>query len=583
MLLNSRLARWLRDYTKRRRVFFTYAAIGVSGIVIDILLFALLVYLLHINPAVATIISTSFGITNNFLWNAAYNFKKKDGLWRRFFAFYGIGIAGIVASALIVLLLADIFAVDPLIVKLLSLPPVVIGQYFLNKRFSFGQKLPSVRRVGQFVKTHKLLFAVYIIFAALSVLSVKFTPYVPNSLGAPDEGQHYGKNVEFILDHHRLPVSGQDDIDSLSTCRDNPFGQATCLYSYQFTPAFSYVLSAMTAKIGNAVGLSSLNGARLASTLWGLVYITGVYLISRLFISYRWAVGLTAIAAFIPQVIFISSYVSDDIHSLALSTLLVYTSLAYIKFGQTKLRWWFYLSFGLLFLSKYNYFVLALVPAVLLVARWFHTKDWRPLIKDGGWMAVAALLLAGPWFLRNWLLYHDLMGMNFTLLEMSKYHAPGVRWSFLDPQSYLLLFRFDALNTLFESFFARFGYMYVRLGESYYTLLKLAAVAGLTALWAFGNRKVRQALGIAVGLVVLMICLITANAFIYDFQFQGRYLFSTIAVFVAVVAFALSQLKAAKRQNIAKGWLFGGLCVMAVVLLQSVLVVGTNLVGFYIK
>lgn len=576
---NGRFALWLEG--KSRQTFLKYSLVGVSGIAIDALVFALLVFTLNVHPALATIISTSCGITNNFLWNALYNFKTKDNLWRRFAAFYGVGLAGIVASALIVLLFADIFAIDPLAVKLFSLPPIVIGQYFLNKRYSFGDKQPSIAKLWTFIKIDKLLLVVYAVFIVLSVLLVRFTPYTPGTVGAPDEWQHFGKNVQFILENHRLPIAGQDDIDSLSVCRDNNYGQAVCLYSYQFTPGFNYVTRALTAKLGELVGLSPLTGARLASTLWGLLYITGAYLIARLFLGYRWAVGLVAIAAFIPQVIFIASYVSEDIHSLALSTMLVYTSLAYITFGRSQMRWWFYLAFGLLFVSKYNYFVLALVPAVLLVHRWLQDKNIRRVLVDLAGMVVAALVIGGPWFLRNWILYGDLTGMAFTLHEMSKNHALGHKIPFSDLQSYTLLFKFDAFNTLFESFFARFGYMFIKLGESYYTLLKIAGVVGFAVLWLYGNRKVRFALAACVGLAALVFGTIVVNAFIYDWQFQGRYMFPIIATCLAVTAFALSHLIAKSRSGIAKGWLLGGLCVMIVVLLQSAVVIGTNLVNFY--
>lgn len=577
----SKLSQWLHRRATHRKTFLTYAVIGVSGIVLDTLIFIFLVYALKVNAALATIISTSCGIINNFFWNAVYNFKTKDHLWRRFLTFYGVGLAGIIASALVLLLFADIFALNALVVKLVSLPPIVIGQYFLNKHISFGERTSSVRQTGSFIKTHGLLIGVYVIFALLSVLSVKFTPYTTGGVGAPDEWQHYGKNVEFILDNHRLPVAGKDDQDSLSMCHDNQYGQAVCLYSYQFTPQFSYVISAMTAKIGQAVGLDALTGARLASTLWGLVYVTGVYMTARLVLKYRWAVALTAIAAFIPQVIFISSYVSDDIHSLALSTLLIYTSLAYIPFNRKNMRWWFYGAFGLLFVCKYNYFVLSLIPLILLARRSMQQKNWRVLVPDLGWMAGAALLIGGPWFVRNFLLYHDLTGMSYTLHEMSKHHPLGKKISFHDPKSYLLLFRFDSLNVLFDSMFATFGYMNIKLQEGYYMLLRVAVVMGCAALWAFGNRKVRWVLAGAAALVGAVLGMIVMNAFIYDYQFQGRYMLSTVAVLVAVAAYGLSQLAANKHERIAQGWLFGGVCVIAVVLLQSVLVVGTNLVNFY--
>lgn len=574
--------RWAGEFM-RRRMFLQYATIGISGIILDTLIFTLLAYGLNVNPALATIISVSCAITNNFIWNARVTFKKRDHLLHRFLLFFGVGSAGIVASALVLLLFADVFAFNALAVKLISLPPIVLGQYFLNKHFSFGENLPSSRKVWNVLNTHKALVAVYLMFAVLSVLMVKFTPYTPGTVGAPDEWQHYGKNVQFMLDNHRLPISGKDDIDSLSNCRDNPRGQVVCLYSYQFTPGFNYVTRALSAKVGEAVGISPLTGARLMSTLWGLLYVTGAFLIARLFLRYRWAVALTAIVAFVPQVIFTASYVSEDIHSLALSTMLVYTSLTYILFGRKHMRWWFYLSFSLLFVAKYNYFILVVVPAILLAHRWLQSKSSRILATDLTWMGGSALAISGPWFIRNLFLYHDFFGMGHALHEMSKFHALGTRLSFTDPHSYLIIFQFDSINTLFTSFFARFGYMYTLLDESYYTLLKLALVAGFVALWLYGNRQVRQMLLVAVALVVVVFGQVVANAFVYDWQFQGRYMFPVIAVLIAIVAFALAQIATTKHRQVAKGWLFGGLCVTAVVLLQSVLVVGQSLVNFYNK
>lgn len=123
--------------------FFKYAIIGISGVTVDIVSFALFVRL-GIPPVIATIISTSLGIINNFLLNAFLNFKKRNKILNRFVKFYGIGLIGIIITAGLIYLLHDTLGLDPLISKLITIPPVVAVQFLLNKHISFSDR--SVRK-----------------------------------------------------------------------------------------------------------------------------------------------------------------------------------------------------------------------------------------------------------------------------------------------------------------------------------------------------------------------------------------------------------------------------------------------------
>lgn len=573
-MIKTELQRIL-SHNRNRRIFVMYGLIGLSGLLLDLVIFWML-YTGGMNPALATCISTACGITNNFIWNARYNFKKRDHAGTRFVLFFSVGVAGIFLSALVLLLFSGIFAYDAGLVKIFSIPPVVLGQFFLNKRFSFADKVPSMQQIIGYLWRQRYLALILLVFLLLSMAAVRFIPLTSGGAGAPDEYMHFGKNVQFILQNHRLPVSGQDDIDSLSTCRDNQFGQVPCLYSYQFTPAFNYVISAVAAKAGLAFGLSELTGARLASTAWGILFVVGVYATARLFLRGRAALLLTATVAFIPQVIFIASYVNQDIHSLAIATWLVFASLAYLYKGDERVRWLFYATFGLLFVAKYNYFIIALVPLALILRQAWQSRAYRKAARDIAFMVAAAAVLSGFWYARNIMLYQDPLGQGFALQAMTQFHPLGHKLSLFDISSYQYLLLFDSFNVLFKSFFAAFGYMNIWLADAVYVLLQTALAGGAVLLWLCGNKQARAAIMLAGLFCLLAFGQVLFNAFTYDYQFQGRYMFAVIPVVFAAVAFGVAALVRYKPL-LAQGVLISGFAVMLVVLINAVLVMGRNL------
>ena len=136
MLKNSFLHHFL-DST-----FYKYALIGVSGVVLDFILYTVLVQL-GMSPIIASVISVSAGIINNFFLNAYLNFKKTSNLGRRFISFYLIGFTGVIISVLFIFVLHNIFGLHPLVAKLLSIVPIIIFQFLFNKSISFSDN-PSI-------------------------------------------------------------------------------------------------------------------------------------------------------------------------------------------------------------------------------------------------------------------------------------------------------------------------------------------------------------------------------------------------------------------------------------------------------
>ena len=159
-----------------RRAFFSktfllYAVIGASGVAIDFLLYALLVYI-GIPPVFASVISIFFAIANNFFWNLKYNFKSKGRFVRRLLLFYGVGVVGMVCSALIIYGLHDIAGVGAFLAKLISIPPVVAMQYIANRMITFRH---GQIHISWLVIDTLLLRLCAIVLGLFTLLAILFT------------------------------------------------------------------------------------------------------------------------------------------------------------------------------------------------------------------------------------------------------------------------------------------------------------------------------------------------------------------------------------------------------------------------
>ena len=130
----------LSDLYGRHRELFLYAVIGASGAALDLLAYLVLSGMLGVDPVLATVLSVSIGIVNNFLLNSFINFLVRTRLWLRFLSFYAIGLFGVGLSALIIWVFTDLIDIGFFWAKVVSIPPTVIGQYIANKYITFAQR-----------------------------------------------------------------------------------------------------------------------------------------------------------------------------------------------------------------------------------------------------------------------------------------------------------------------------------------------------------------------------------------------------------------------------------------------------------
>ena len=120
------------------RHFILYAFIGVVGVLLDLISFYILEHYFNVNYQLANAISTSIGITNNFLLNTFFNFRRLDKILWRYLKFYTVGVVGLAVTALFLYLLVEQFTWVAFYAKALTIGIVFLLQYGLNKKFSFG-------------------------------------------------------------------------------------------------------------------------------------------------------------------------------------------------------------------------------------------------------------------------------------------------------------------------------------------------------------------------------------------------------------------------------------------------------------
>ena len=112
-----------------------YGIIGVTGVAIDLILFAFLTGA-GMFPVVATAISTLGGIVNNYTWNSLLNFRVALSN-KRGAKFLTVGFVGLASSAGL-LQLFIVSGLDDFDAKSLTIPIVAGGQFLANKFWTFN-------------------------------------------------------------------------------------------------------------------------------------------------------------------------------------------------------------------------------------------------------------------------------------------------------------------------------------------------------------------------------------------------------------------------------------------------------------
>jgi putative flippase GtrA len=121
--------------------FILYCICGGIGVSTDYL-----IYYVSIQSGLwyqtANVLGYLCGTIISFCLNRIITFNARDKVAQRFAIFLTVAAIGFTASALMLWILVDHLNIDEELAKLLTLPVVVVIQFMLNRRITFGSTAP---------------------------------------------------------------------------------------------------------------------------------------------------------------------------------------------------------------------------------------------------------------------------------------------------------------------------------------------------------------------------------------------------------------------------------------------------------
>jgi len=127
----------VKNFLFQRKQFLLYCVIGLSGTILDFLVYGQIVRANLLNYQAANAISYASGTMLSFILNARFNFRVTDKIPQRLLCFFLVAFLGWSVSALLLHVFIDVWGCNKYYSKLATLAVVVILQYSLNRKFSF--------------------------------------------------------------------------------------------------------------------------------------------------------------------------------------------------------------------------------------------------------------------------------------------------------------------------------------------------------------------------------------------------------------------------------------------------------------
>jgi hypothetical protein len=424
------------------------------------------------------------------------------------------------------------------------------------------------------LRNHQAFIAILSLFLALALLYGVAIPIFET----PDANGHYAY-IHELTEGRGLPVQG------------TPSGARVTGYVASHPPLYYALCAALTVGIPDDVDLAewawrnpyraigdpsrpvnknrlvhtpaerfpwrgtplTMHICRLVSTFLGALAVVATYGIAlELFPERRWlALGASALAAFNPMFLFTSARVSNDAAVTAFGSLTIWGATRLATRGLSRRGLVLTgVALGLAALSKLSGVILA--PAVALALAFDSLRIWQHRSKQpvrqrlgvivGRWTLVVlpAMIVSGWWFVRNVVLYGELMGVDAWLSHTATVRAEPIGVLRVIPE----------LRGLERSYWAMFGWFNIAVASWMYStwyVLVRAAVVGLVLLLADQWTSRRLACQPQQGLLVLILAFLLNLGSVWRFIMivlgaQGRYLMPTTASISILLMVGLSRL-----------------------------------------
>ncbi len=295
-----------------------------------------------------------------------------------------------------------------------------------------------------------------VLLTAYFLLAVAFGLVVP-IFENPDETTHFFM-AQHIANTGQLPVQPAD-VDQRGPWEQQ--GSQPPLYYYLAAPLARLAGSNLAAEDlwyndQNTMGMPTLVGnenrfihdpavegwpwrdhvlavhlLRLLATLMGALTVLGVWYLARGVFPDRPALGLaaTALVALNPQFLAVHAAVSNDPAVILLATAALALTLRVVRGGDdTVTVIALALVAGLAPLAKLSGLAVTGFVVLTLAGVAWRRRDWRWLVRTAGPVLLAAALLSGWWYVRNYTLYGDVTGLNRMHPGGTRRHESLASW-----------------------------------------------------------------------------------------------------------------------------------------------------------
>lgn len=423
-------------------------------------------------------------------------------------------------------------------------------------------------------------WAVEIVFYLLVFVAITCFAMLQTFGDPPDEINRF-KVVNFICNHGKLPHGADPEIILAG------YGA-----SYAFQPILTYIIQGFLLRFLRIFTTDSyilLLGARMVNVCFGVgmaYYVRQIAKEAWRSPYLQWV--FTLLVVFLPQNIFIHSYINTDSMAMLSVTMIFYVLLRAGKTGYTR-NDCILLAVGIILcaMSYYNAYGIILAAIIIFVAQFVHYGgresenvlsakkrlwvDWKPLLQKGAFISVIVLAGIGWWFIRNAVLYNgDIIAMNArrecAIETAAPDYNPLTRFTYQNSGTPLreMLFTTGYITLLRDSFVAMFGPMIIPTHGLIYIYYKrlwivtcIAAVLPINRWKKFSENKEenewndereesRKYRNVFYGSMTLF-CIITIGLSIYysytwEFQPQGRYILPVLVPFMYLVTLGVGKI-----------------------------------------
>lgn len=380
----------------------------------------------------------------------------------------------------------------------------------------------------------------------------------------PDEINRF-KLVEYIYNHGTLPVGNDPEV-----LIDGYGG------SYAFQPMLTYIIDGYLLRALRVLAPSleiRVFISRLVNVFIGL--LTAIYakkLSDLLFENKKTAWAFTLAVVFLPQNLFIHTYVNTDSMGLLSIAVILYALMKGLKddFSRNSC---ITLAVGIILcaLSYYNCYGIVVCAMVFVIAYFYKkfrsenivdssipTYDCKTMLKKS--IFISTIVLAGIawWFIRNAVLYGgDFLAMEARALCASQTCTEAFNPLTRDTYQKLgiplkeMVFGTDYFTLVWKSFIAMFGPMLIPTHHYIYMAFRdvfFVAVVGLlipmktsVLTWAKASQKWLTHVVMAIAIVIPVI-LALSYSYRYDFQPQGRYYLPMVVPFMYFLVMGVEKI-----------------------------------------